>query len=123
MRENEKITSFYMNKNEYQILKAKIEKTGISQSSYIRELILNVDYIEHRTDFIDYLEANKMILENIQRIGSNINQIARALNMDIKQSEREIAITMQSLLEILNDYKQFILTSRRPKLIGKRKFK
>ena len=119
---NEKTISFYIHQKEYQHLQEKLANIDMSVSSYIRELILNTDYIKCREEFAELLEGNRMLLENMQRIGANINQIARALNMNIKQSDDEILIVMNSLKKLLNDYKNFVLTSKKPKLLGKRKF-
>ena len=101
----------YLNEQEKDIIKAKCEKLDISQSSYAREIILNLDYIE-----------NKELFEELHRIGSNLNQIAHALNMDITQSNSEILAVFQSLQELLKEYKSFMMSSKYPKLLKKRKF-
>lgn len=112
----------YLNEQEKDIVKAKCEKLDISQSSYVREIILNLDYIENKELFEEFLTTNKLLLENLNRIGSNLNQIAHALNMDITQSNSEILAVFQSLQELLKEYKSFMMSSKYPKLLKKRKF-
>lgn len=112
----------YLNKQEKDIIKAKCEKLDISQSSYAREIILNLDYIENKELFEEFLTTNKLLLENLHRIGSNLNQIAHALNMDITQSNVEIKMVLESLKELLKEYKSFMMNSKYPKLLKKRKF-
>lgn len=120
-------TYVYLNKKDKQIFKNNLEnkakKIGISNSAYLKELILNIDYIENRELFKEFLDTNKLLLDNMQRIGNNINQIAYHLNMNISQSDEEILVTMQSLRNLLNEYKDFVMNSKYPKLFKKRKFK
>lgn len=120
-------TYVYLNKKDKQIFKNNLEnkakKIGISNSAYLKELILNIDYIENRELFKEFLDTNKLLLDNMQRIGNNINQIAYHLNMNISQSDEEILVTMQSLRNLLNEYKDFVINSKYPKLFKKRKFK
>lgn len=120
-------TYVYLNKKDKQIFKNNLEnkakKIGISNSAYLKELILNIDYIENRELFKEFLDTNKLLLDNMQRIGNNINQIAYHLNMNISQSDEEILVTMQSLRNLLNEYKNFVINSKYPKLFKKRKFK
>lgn len=121
-KDKARLVSMFINKKDFEIFKKKAKKAGIPHSTYLRELVLNIEYIENRTLFEEFLNTNKLLLENMQRIGNNINQIAHYLNMSINQSDREILATMQSLRELLNEYKSFMATSKYPKLLKKRKF-
>lgn len=107
---------------EREILRKKAENLNITQSAFIKEVILNLDYIENKELFEEFLMTNKLLLENLHRIGSNLNQIAHALNMDITQSNSEILAVFQSLQELLKEYKSFMMSSKYPKLLKKRKF-
>lgn len=107
---------------EKEILKQKAKKMKITQSAFIKELILNLDYIENRALCEDLLNTNKLLLENLHRIGSNINQIAYALNINVSQSDESIAFEMRELKKLLQEYKDFMMTSKFPKLLKKRKF-
>lgn len=107
---------------ERKILRKKAESLNTTQSAFIKEVILNLDYIENKELFEEFLTTNKLLLENLHRIGSNLNQIAHALNMDITQSNSEILVVFQSLQELLKEYKSFMMSSKYPKLLKKRKF-
>lgn len=107
---------------EREILRKKAESLNTTQSAFIKEVILNLDYIENKELFEEFLTTNKLLLENLHRIGSNLNQIAYALNMDITQSNSEILAVFQSLQELLKEYKSFMMSSKYPKLLKKRKF-
>lgn len=107
---------------ERKILRKKAESLNTTQSAFIKEVILNLDYIENKELFEEFLTTNKLLLENLHRIGSNLNQIAHALNMDITQSNSEILAVFQSLQELLKEYKSFMMSSKYPKLLKKRKF-
>lgn len=107
---------------EREILRKKAENLNTTQSAFIKEVILNLDYIENKELFEEFLNTNKLLLENLHRIGSNLNQIAHALNMDITQSNSEILAVFQSLQELLKEYKSFMMSSKYPKLLKKRKF-
>ena len=107
---------------EREILRKKAESLNTTQSAFIKEVILNLDYIKNKELFEELLTTNKLLLENLHRIGSNLNQIAHALNMDITQSNSEILAVFQSLQELLKEYKSFMMSSKYPKLLKKRKF-
>ena len=111
-----------MKDEERKILRKKAESLNTTQSAFIKEVILNLDYIENKELFEEFLTTNKLLLENLHRIGSNLNQIAHALNMDITQSNSEILAVFQSLQELLKEYKSFMMSSKYPKLLKKRKF-
>ena len=111
-----------MKDEEREILRKKAESLNTTQSAFIKEVILNLDYIENKELFEEFLMTNKLLLENLHRIGSNLNQIAHALNMDITQSNSEILAVFQSLQELLKEYKSFMMSSKYPKLLKKRKF-
>ena len=119
-------TYVYLSPKDEEIFKQNLEnkakKAGVSHSTYLRDLILNLDYIEQRALFEDLLNTNKLLLENIHRIGSNINQIAYALNINVSQSDESIAFEMRELKKLLQEYKDFFTTSKFPKLLKKRKF-
>lgn len=118
-----RLVSMFINKKDFENFKKKAKQANISQSAYLRELVLNANYIEHRKLFDEFLNINKLLLENINRIGNNINQIAYYLNSNINQSDKEILAIMQSLHKLLDEYKSFMNTSKFPKLTKKRKFK
>lgn len=112
----------YLTKKEQKELDQKAQEVNLAKSAYIRELVLNTNYIKDRALFEELLNTNKLLLENIHRIGSNINQIAYALNINVSQSDESIAFEMRELKKLLQEYKDFFATSKFPKLLKKRKF-
>ena len=112
----------YLTKKEQKELDQKAQEVNLAKSAYIRELVLNINYIKDRALFEELLNTNKLLLENLHRIGSNINQIAYALNINVSQSDESIAFEMRELKKLLQEYKDFFTTSKFPKLLKKRKF-
>lgn len=111
----------YINENEQKLLNQKANELGLTKSAYIRELILNVDYIEQRANFEEFLKTNKLLLDNAQKIGNNINQIAHALNLKFRVSDDSVVKVANEVISVINDYKSFIYTHIKPKLLKKRK--
>lgn len=64
----------YLNEEEYSILQQDLERTGLTQSKYLRSLIMKRPIREKLP--IDYYR----MLTELSRIGNNLNQIARIAN-------------------------------------------
>lgn len=65
---------FYVNQNEDDLLKTKSQKTGLSESEFLRSCIKGYKIKEQPTDEI------REFIKQITGIANNINQIARAVN-------------------------------------------
>ena len=79
---------------EYESINAELEKTNLSFSSFTRNLLLKKK-INSKTD-------DKLILE-INRIGNNLNQIARAVNKQERINVlSELVKIEQSIKELEN---------------------
>lgn len=79
---------------EYESINLELEKTNLSFSSFTRNLLLKKK-INSKTD-------DKLILE-INRIGNNLNQIARAVNKQDKINVlSELVKIEQSIKELVN---------------------
>ena len=74
---NRKLT-IHLFDEELQLLEKKCQELGISKSEYIRNMIL-FGNPERNTNFSEE-EAQRLIFE-VGKIGNNINQIARYVNM------------------------------------------
>lgn len=122
-KDKARLVSMFINKKDFENFKEKAKNIGISQSAFLRELVLNTNYIEHRKLFEEFLDTNKLLLENMRYIGNNINQIASALHMNIAQSDESIVKEIRELQKLLNEYRDFVMNSKYPKLFKKRKFK
>ncbi len=79
---------------EYESINLELEKTNLSFSSFTRNLLLKKK-INSKTD-------DKLILE-INRIGNNLNQIARAVNKQERINVLSELVTIeQSIKELVN---------------------
>ena len=79
---------------EYESINLELEKTNLSFSSFTRNLLLKKK-INSKTD-------DKLILE-INRIGNNLNQIARAVNKQERINVlSELVKIEQSIKELVN---------------------
>ena len=72
---------FVLTENEYRTLQQNAQKCGLSRSAYLRRLILNKPVKARPTK-----DIQKLIGE-INKIGSNVNQIARSVNAGIAKAE------------------------------------
>lgn len=64
----------WVNDEEYKVLQQDVERTGLTQSKYLRALIMKRPIREKLP--IDYYH----MLTELSRIGNNLNQIARIAN-------------------------------------------
>ena len=79
---------------EYESINLELEKTNLSFSSFTRNLLLKKK-INSKTD-------DKLVLE-INRIGNNLNQIARAVNKQERINVlSELVKIEQSIKELVN---------------------
>ena len=78
---------------EYESINLELEKTNLSFSSFTRNLLLKKK-INSKTD-------DKLILE-INRIGNNLNQIARAVN------KQERINVLSELVKIEQSFKELV---------------
>ena len=70
----------YLNEEEYSILQQDLERTGLTQSKYLRALIMKRPIREKLP--IDYYR----MLTELSRIGNNLNQIARVANQHLEKT-------------------------------------
>lgn len=112
--------SLYLNANEKVLLKTRAEKAGITQSAYLRELLLNEQYLKQK-DVLELLTyINKELLKHLEKIGNNINQIAYVLNSGIAKSPKDILNEINELKTLLKEHKQIILNQNKVKIFKKR---
>ena len=81
---------------DYEALKRKIEKSGLSQVEYIRKAVLDKKIIS--------TEGVKALMPELKRIGNNINQTARRCNQgypavyeEVKKQREELGAIWQLL--------------------------
>ena len=74
MRKRDIKRQFWLNEIENKSLKENAKKTGLSESSYIRSLIMGYKPKQQPTDVMFE------VLAQLKGIGTNLNQIARKAN-------------------------------------------
>jgi hypothetical protein len=61
-----------MTAEDFEVMKNHVEKSGLKQAEYLRQVILKPRIIS--------TEGMKEIVPELKRVGNNLNQIARAVN-------------------------------------------
>ena len=79
MRNRNVQIKLWLNDEEYDMLRQDVKRTGLTQSKYLRALIMKREIRERLP--IDYYH----LLTEISRIGNNLNQIARIANQQPDQ--------------------------------------
>lgn len=82
---------FRVTQNEYNFIKNKADKSGLSMSDFARETLMNKKIVSAPpADFITFITE-------VRRIGSNLNQLIRKLNtlgiahsLELDRCEKEI---------------------------------
>lgn len=69
-----RIPNVYLSEKEYELMKKKIEASNLSASNYFRRMITDGIIIVPDT------KGKRELIEEINRIGVNINQIAKHVN-------------------------------------------
>lgn len=80
---------------ELALLELKAELCGMKMSQYIRELILEGETVD-----VSRLEHRRDIINQIARVGNNINQVAHMANATRSVSEHQIRILLDEMDEI-----------------------
>ncbi|KGI55665.1 plasmid mobilization protein [Campylobacter sp. MIT 97-5078] len=113
--------SIFLKEEEKVLLNEKTKKIGISKSAYIRELILNIDYIKEREKLELLFHTNETLLYELNKIGTNINQIAYSLNSNIYKDPNNIKKEMDQLKNLLKEHKDFVKKNLNFKLLRENK--
>lgn len=83
----------WLNDEEYGVLEQDVKRTGLTQSKYLRALIMKREIREKLP--VDYYR----MLTELSRIGNNLNQIARIANQQPdKCPDVEAALAIMQLL-------------------------
>ena len=93
-----------LNDIEHSFFKSNLEKTGLTQREYILDLILQKPIFGiHELDGVE---------EQIRRIGVNINQISRKVNVDSNVLKKDLEIIQEEQLKIWRLLKQLRVVPR-----------
>lgn len=118
----EKSFKLYLLDKEYQMLVAKSLQKGITKSQILREFIINSKYENMIEKIIESNTLNKEMINQIQRIGNNINQIAYHFNSNQKSPSdiSDLMKEMQNFKTLLKEYEQFIDMNKLGKLFKRK---
>jgi len=92
----------------YNKLKEKTEELGITQSEYLRQVILKGKAVTKKCKEPPALKELPTLISHLSRIGNNINQIARNLNVAKKEGylrEQDYDLLLDELMQINNNLK------------------
>jgi hypothetical protein len=81
-----------MTEADFELLKKRIEKSGLNQAEFLRKAALNKQILS--TDGI------KAVVPELKRIGNNLNQIARRCNEGYPAAYGEIASQAREMSEV-----------------------
>lgn len=95
-----KVINFRLSEKEAEILKKKIERSGKKQQEYLAACALQKK--------ITNTDGIKVLLPELKRIGSNLNQIAKVLNATGQCEPQLFAENQKDLNEIWQLLKQQI---------------
>jgi translation initiation factor 1 (eIF-1/SUI1) len=91
-RKRKFFVAFWLDDDEFLSMKAKISRTSLNQSTYIRKCILEKE--------MTIIPGIRDLIIEIKRIGNNLNQITRSVN------EGSIKILGDDLADIKEDLKK-----------------
>lgn len=113
--------AIFLRDDEKVFLKERAKELGIPMSAYVRELILNIDYIKEKPKLELLYHINEELMKHLNRIGNNINQIAYALNSGISKDAGSIQKEFKDLKELLKEHKTILKQSIQFKLLKESK--
>ena len=99
MRKRTKEVMLWLTEDEYNTLKKKVEKTGLSMQAYLRKMVNEVQPKSlPPMEFFD-------ILTELRRIGINMNQIAIKANKIGFVDTKKYWANMKALEEVISELK------------------
>lgn len=104
-RKRERKLNVYLLDEEWEVLQAKKDEAGMSQSDYVRNMIL-FGAAHERTVFSK--ETEKKLIYELNKIGTNLNQIAARANASKNVDKRDFDNLYQNYLGLLTAYDKYI---------------
>jgi hypothetical protein len=100
-RKRQPRVTFRLTPEEYGTLQAQAAGHGVTLGSHIRETLLNAPRTRQRRRPLADVAALARTLGELNRVGSNINQIARRINLGETPLAHEIHDSLGGIREIL----------------------
>lgn len=96
----------WLNQEEKDLLKLKCEKSGLSESEFLRSCIKNQKIKEQPTKEVLNFQLQ------LTGIANNINQIARYANIYNQVSDSELNYVKNSLTDFINKFEEQVYSSK-----------
>ena len=112
---------FYLNQDDLEILNSIIATTKLSKSAVIRHLIRSEKYIQAVREIQNFNKTNEEFLNQLKRIGVNINQALNFLKKSIGTQDENTNSLIEQLNQVnkkIDDYtnnSQTLMLSIKPK--------
>lgn len=112
---------FYLNQDDLEILNSIIATTKLSKSAVIRHLIRSKKYIQAVREIQNFNKTNEEFLNQLKRIGVNINQVLNFLKKSIGTQDENTNSLIEQLNQVnkkIDDYtsnSQNLMLSIKPK--------
>lgn len=112
---------FYLNQDDLEILNSIIATTKLNKSAVIRHLIRSEKYIQAVREIQNFNKTNEEFLNQLKRIGVNINQVLNFLKKSIGTQDENTNSLIEQLNQVnkkIDDYtnnSQTLMLSIKPK--------
>lgn len=100
-RQKQRRVTFRLTAEEHATLEAQAVSHGVTLGTFIRETLLDAPRTRQRRRPLADVAALARTLGQLNRVGGNINQIARAINVGETPLAAEILETLRAVREIL----------------------
>lgn len=112
---------YFLNQDDLKILNAIVANTKLSKSAVIRHLIRSKKYIQAVREIQNFNKTNEEFLNQLKRIGANINQVLNFLKKSIGTQDENTNSLIEQLNQVnkkIDDYtnnSQTLMLSIKPK--------
>jgi uncharacterized protein (DUF1778 family) len=100
-RRKQRIVNFRATAEEYAVVEEAAQKAGLTIGSYIRQTVLTAPRTRSRRVPRPDVAALAKLIAELNRIGGNINRIARAANGGEQPESTWLQVTLQLLLQTM----------------------
>ena len=105
-RKRNRMVTLRLSDIEYEQIKTDAELLGITMGAYIRQVVLDAPIPRQSKRPSKEAKNLSSLLGHIGKIGSNINQIARAANSNIPYEKQSLMNELEGLKELRMDIKK-----------------
>ena len=100
MRKRNRRFSLWLNDKEFNYLAKQAANAGLKKEPFVRKLIMGIEIYPRPPDEV------REIISAINRVGNNINQIARKVNITDTVSSMELKEVKEQLLNLIMEIRR-----------------